>query len=73
MNRTEGKGTATPGDDLEMTQTSPTSLVVDAKHGVGMVVGFKIMRNALKRQKNQVPALPRCITVVIMGWVHITR
>lgn len=45
------KGTATPGDDLEMTQTSPTSLVVDAKHGVGMVVGSKIMKKCIEEAK----------------------
>lgn len=44
-------GTATAGTDMDMCLTSPTSLVVDAKHAVGMVAGPKIMQKCIDQAK----------------------
>jgi LDH2 family malate/lactate/ureidoglycolate dehydrogenase len=46
------KGTANSGSQMEMKQTSPTSLVVDAKHGVGMVVAPRIMKKCIEVAKD---------------------
>ena len=44
-------GTSTPGTDAEYTLTSPTTYVVDAKHGVGMVVAPKAMEKCIQQAK----------------------
>ena len=45
------KGTSTPGADAEFALTSPTSYVVDAKYGVGMVVAPKAMKQCMEQAK----------------------
>ena len=45
------KGTSTPGADAEFALTSPTSYVVDAKYGVGMVVAPKAMKKCMEQAK----------------------
>ena len=45
------KGTATSGKEMVIIKTSSTSLVVDAKHGVGMVVAPQIMKRCIKEAK----------------------
>ncbi|RKI71015.1 Ldh family oxidoreductase [bacterium 1xD42-67] len=45
------KGTSTPGADAEFDLTSPTSYVVDAKYGVGMVVAPKAMKKCMEQAK----------------------
>ena len=44
-------GTATNGADIDIRQTSPSTLVVDAKHGVGMVVAAKVMEQCIQQAK----------------------
>ena len=44
-------GTASNGADIDIQQTSPSTLVVDAKHGVGMVVGAKVMKRCIEQAK----------------------
>ncbi|RKI71016.1 Ldh family oxidoreductase [bacterium 1xD42-67] len=44
-------GTATNGADIDIQQTSPSTLVVDAKHGVGMVVAAKVMERCIQQAK----------------------
>ena len=44
-------GTASNGADVDIKQTSPSTLVVDAKHGVGMVVGAKVMKQCIQQAK----------------------
>ena len=45
------KGTATNGADMEIRQTSPSTLVVDAKHAVGMVSAPRVMRRCIAQAK----------------------
>ena len=45
------KGTANNGVNMEMKLTSPTSIVVDAKHAVGMVAAPKIMKRCVEQAK----------------------
>ena len=45
------RGTSTPGSDIEFTLTSPTTYVVDAKYGVGMVVAPKVMEHCIQQAK----------------------
>ena len=44
-------GTATNGAEIDIQQTSPSTLVVDAKHGVGMVVAAKVMERCIQQAK----------------------
>lgn len=44
-------GSTTNGDDIEMTLTSPSTLVVDAKYSVGMVAAPKIMERCIQQAK----------------------
>lgn len=44
-------GTASNGADIDIQQTSPSTLVVDAKHGVGMVVAAKVMERCIQQAK----------------------
>lgn len=45
------KGTSRPGTDAEFRLTSPTSYVVDAKYGVGMVVAPRAMQKCIEQAK----------------------
>ncbi len=45
------QGTSRPGTDAEFTLTSPTTYVVDAKFGVGMVVAPKAMAKCIQQAK----------------------
>lgn len=45
-------GTASPGAELDIRQTSATSFVVDANHAVGMVAGPKIMASCIAQARH---------------------
>lgn len=44
-------GTAANGQDIEITKTSESTLVIDAKHAVGMVAAPKAMRACIEQAK----------------------
>ncbi len=45
------RGTATNGQDIEITKTGDSTLVIDAKHAVGMVAAPKAMRACIEQAK----------------------
>lgn len=44
-------GTVSTGSDIDIRQTSPAALVVDARHAVGMVAGAKAMARCIEQAK----------------------
>lgn len=44
-------GTVSNGSDIEIKPTSPSTMVVDAKHSVGMVTGVKVMAKCIEQAK----------------------
>lgn len=44
-------GTVSNGSDIDIQQTSATTLVVDAKHSVGMVAGVKVMEKCIEQAR----------------------
>ena len=44
-------GTASTGSDIEIVETSPSTLVVDSKHAVGMSAAMNIMEKCIEKAK----------------------
>lgn len=44
-------GTASTGSDIEIIETSPSTLVVDAKHAVGMSAAMNVMEKCIEKAK----------------------